>query len=157
MHDYVIESLRLSPAIIARMLTQIPESRWDERQDPDRFTPREAIAHLADWDAIFLSRMQTAVEIPGSTVILFDEAELALENNYAGQGVAESLARFERCRGETVAWLIGLTPEQFKRHIVHPEKGSQTVDDIIAYVFSHDLYHFDHLTLFVGERTAGTW
>ena len=157
MHRYVVDSMLFAPQTIERMLRQIPESRLDERPTAERFTPREAIAHLADWEAIFLSRMQTAVEIPGSTVILFDEGELAVENNYGAQHVFESLARFQRCRAETVAWLQGLSPEQFRRHVVHPEKGQQTVDDLVAFTYAHDAYHLEHLAQFLGERTAGTW
>jgi uncharacterized damage-inducible protein DinB len=154
---YSIQGLAFAPTILERMFSRIPEARLDERESADRFTPREVIAHLADWEPIFLSRMQTAIDSPGSTVMVFDEGELAREHRYAEQMPMECLARFRRDRLETVAWLLGLAPEDFRKQVVHPERGPMTVDDLATYVFAHDAYHFEQLSSFLGERIAGTW
>ncbi|HRI44441.1 MAG TPA: DinB family protein [Fimbriimonadaceae bacterium] len=154
---YSIQGLAFAPTIFERMFLRIPDGRLDERESPDRFTPREVIAHVADWEPIFLSRMQTAVDSPGSTVMVFDEGELAREHRYAEQSPLECLARFRRSRLETVAWLIGVPHEDFRKQVVHPERGPMTVDDLASYVYAHDAYHFEQLSSFLGERTAGTW
>lgn len=153
---YTIQGLAFAPTILERMFVRIPDGRMDERQG-DRFTPREVIAHMADWEPIFLSRMQTAIDSPGATVMVFDEEELAREHRYAEQDPMDSLARFRRARLETVTWLLGLAPEDFRRQIHHPERGTLTIDDQAMVVYAHDAYHFEQLAVFLGERTAGTW
>lgn len=138
-------------------MARMPQNRWDEASGTDRFTPREVVAHLADWEPIFLSRMQTAINSPGSTIISLDEGELAKKHNYAGQSVEECLSRFRRARMDTVAWLQGLSGEQFRRTVAHPERGTMSVDDIIGYLYGHDAYHVEQLVEHMGDKTAGTW
>lgn len=157
MIGYPIDALAFAPSIFEGLIKHIEPSRLDEGSGPDRFSPREVVAHLADWEPIFLSRIQTAVDTPGSSIMVFDEGELAKEHNYASQDLDECLARFRRGRHQTVAYLQGLSPDQFRRTVVHPERGVMSVDDLIGYLFGHDAYHVEQLVAHLGPRVAGTW
>ena len=61
MNAYLFPGLEFGPRIVARLVEQIPAARYDERTNPSRFTLREAVAHLADWEPILRDRIARAL------------------------------------------------------------------------------------------------
>ncbi len=157
MNAYLFPGLEFGPRIVERLVAQIPASRHDEKTNPDRFTLREAIAHLADWEPILRARIEKAIAEPNSPVNGIDEGIRAEEQGYGSWDVAEQLAVFKKERAKTIATLQTLAPEDWGKAIVHNEKGRQTVADQANQLLGHDLYHIDHLTEFTHEKIAGTW
>ena len=157
MHPYLFPGLSLSPKAFERIVSQIPEKRYDERTDPNRFTLREAIAHLADWEPIFLQRIQAGVDKPGSEVFGMDEGQRAIDKKYESWDVQESLRIFAEAREHTIRYLKTLAAAQWETTVTHNEKGQMSAYDQANMLLGHDIYHFEHATQFVGEKVAGTW
>ena len=65
MRDDLISALNSSPKIVERLLRVFPKTRLDDRSETDRFTPREVIAHLADWEQVILDRVPRSTGKPG--------------------------------------------------------------------------------------------
>ena len=57
----------------------------------------------------------------------------------------EALSTFKQRRGETLAFLRGLRPEQWDRGGVHPVRGRMPVKDFVALMAWHDDNHLDQL------------
>ena len=157
MNAYLFPGLEFGPRIVARLVEQIPAARYDERTNPDRFTLREAVAHLADWEPILRDRIARAVAEPESAVQGIDESIRAEEQGYSKWDVGEQLKVFADERQKTIAYLKTLNPEDWNKALVHNEKGRQTVSDQANQLLGHDLYHIDHLMEFNHEKVAGTW
>ena len=53
--DYLLSALEGAPDVIAALLDGVPpdDALWDRRPDPERFSLREIVAHLADWDGVY--------------------------------------------------------------------------------------------------------
>src|SRR5437016_5083540 len=126
MHPYLFPGLELSPKAFERIVSQIPEKRYDERTDPSRFTLREAMAHIADWEPIFLQRIQAGVNQPGANVQGMDETQRAIDQKYVSWDVKESLAIYAEARAQTIIYLKALTTAQWDSIAVHNEKGPLT-------------------------------
>ena len=77
-----------------KILADVPSNRFDERPAEGRFTLREAVAHLADFEPIFRGRMEAAYESPGVTVEPKDEGQMAIDHNYASQDLYANLENF---------------------------------------------------------------
>jgi len=157
MNAYLFPGLEFSPRIVERLVQQIPAGRYDEKTNPERFTLREAIAHLADWEPILRGRIEKAITEPDSAVQGLDEGVLAIEKNYASWNVKEQLDVFAAERAKTIAYLKTISVADWDKAITHNEKGRQTVADQANQLLGHDLYHIDHLTEFFAEKVAGTW
>lgn len=151
MNPYLLLVIESGPQTLRRLLERIPQSRWDERLYPDRFTPREVAAHLADWEPIFQTRMKLALESPGATVQVFDEGQMAIDNGYVHQSAPERLMLYAQKRAETAAWLRKLSSEEWTRTAMHPEKGEQSIEDQANLLNCHDLYHIEQLTEYLNE------
>lgn len=157
MVPYLISGPRDSMRVLERLVRRIPASRYDERLSPDRFTLRGVVAHLADWEPIFLERMQGAVAQDGFVITPLDESARAVELNYAGQSVDASLARFCAAREATLAWAEQLSEVQLHHRAQHPERGTLLVSELLGMLAGHDAYHLLQITEYLEQESVGTW
>lgn len=145
----LLHYMSLTPDALTRIVDCVKPEKYDERLDPDRFTLREAIAHLADFEVTILDRFAIAHERPGSTAENFDEEARAKEKAYATRDVHHELEVFGNRRRETIMFLETLSPEDMKKTYVHPQRGEMSIKEFIGTVLGHDLYHLDHATLYM--------
>ena len=146
MNVYLFPALGLTPTILERTFNQIPKERWDTPTHPGRFTPREVVAHLADWEPVMLARMKQCLESPGSTIVARDEEQMALDNGYSDWNPIEALETFKAARAQSIQWLKSLSQEQFALTGVHSERGVWTIYDQANLLVGHDVYHIDQLS-----------
>lgn len=144
----LLHYLSLAPDALKRIVDCVKPEKYDERVEPDRFTLREAIAHLADFEVIILDRFATAHEKPGSTVENFDEEARAKEKAYATRDIHHEIEVFGNRRRETIMFLETLTSEDMKKTFVHPQRGEMSIKDFIGLMLGHDVYHLEHATLY---------
>jgi len=143
--NYLFTALRSGPVLIAHLLEGVTDTEADARPEPERFTIREIVAHLAEWEPILLERMrrirdEDCPELPG-----YDEGQLALNHHYALSDLAEQLALFQQRRKTVVAFLEALTPEQWQRVGNRPEIGLISIEGIGLLMPLHDTYHAEQL------------
>jgi|SRR5579871_1053366 len=152
MNFYLLPTLEFGPLVVRRLLHQIPASRLDEALVEGRFTPREVIAHLADWEPILRERIEAARTEPGTVIQVWDEGQMALDHGYARTDPEEQCALFIRERSLTAALVRGLAAEDWGKTVQHPERGVQSVDDMANLILGHDLYHIEQLSAFLPEQ-----
>ena len=151
---YLPIGLDTTAKMIAIEANRVGESSFDVRPDPDRFSFREVVAHLADWEPIMLDRIKAAVEKPGSTIEAYDEVQWAIEHDYAHQYPREKLERFLTARKETIEYVRNIPREKMGNTVEHPERGTLTAADIAHTLVCHDLYHIVQLRSMTGGETA---
>jgi hypothetical protein len=157
MNPYLLPVLEYGPEIVRRLVMQMEPSRLDEPTSPDRFSSREVIAHLADWEPILLARMHKAIESPGAVIEAYDEGEMAVTHGYSRSNIQEQLASFASHRHATAEFLRGLADEDWDKAVTHPERGLMTLRDQANMLLGHDLYHIEQLTSLIGDKTVSTW
>lgn len=135
----------MTPGLMASAMARVDPANWDEATHPGRFSPREVVAHLADWEPILLARMRQCVESPGSEIVPFDEGQMAIENDYAGQDAAQNAKAFQAHRTATIAWLKGISDGDWSKSAHHPERGVMSVYDLANMLVCHDVYHLAQL------------
>lgn len=146
MHPYLIPGLGYGRDSIISLVRLLSPERLDEPTSQDRFTPREILAHLADWEKILLDRMVRSLESPGTILQGIDEGELAIQNRYSETEIDEQAALFESRRNSTIEFLSDLQPEQWEAYGEHSERGRLSLYDQANLLLGHDLYHIEQLT-----------
>ncbi len=149
-NPYLLPGLRLSPKTVQHISRTVPERLWDTALEPDRFTFREAIAHLADWEPILRERVKTALESPGATVEGIDEGHLAVQKRYSESDPVAQADLFATEREITVRLVQSLQPKDWNRTISHVEKGVMTVADQVTMLLGHDIYHLEQLVRYMS-------
>lgn len=146
MNPYLMPSIETGPKVVLQLLRLIPAARWDTSLNPDRFTLREVIAHLADWEPIMRQRVQTAVNSPGGAIEAYDEGQMAIDNNYSTTNPFDEANKFARERHITAEYLSIIATGQMANTVTHPERGVLSADDLANMLLGHDLYHIEQLT-----------
>jgi uncharacterized damage-inducible protein DinB len=153
MNPYLL-SLQHTPTILVRMLDQIPSDRYKDQLGEDRFSLIEMVAHLADWEAIFLDRLQQTVEQPGSMIQAYDETERSIEKKYAERDVHHEAQVFANRRRDTLDFIAGLSTEQFQLAARHSERGEQSVYEQLFVMMGHDIYHLEQVSEYFAQLHA---
>lgn len=147
---YLYKGLKLAPVAVERIIALVPADKYDVKTDPERFSLREAISHLADWEEIHLFRLRSGVENPGATVQGHDEGQFAIDRGYAGWDPDEQAKRFIVGREPIVHFLHTLTDEDWDKILVHSERGPMTVLQYATSIVGHDVYHIEHFTQYLA-------
>lgn len=142
-------AIELTPATLRRLIDCIPTERFGDRVAPDRFSLTEMVAHMADWEDLFLDRMRLAQEHPGSRIEVYDEGARAEEKQYATRDLQHELAVFENRRRDTLDFLKNLDPSEMSKTFMHPQRGEMTISDQAIMLLGHDLYHLDQTSQYL--------
>jgi uncharacterized damage-inducible protein DinB len=138
---YLRHGLAATPIVLERLCVGVTEQDLDRRPDPERFTLREALAHLADWEGVWLDRMTRMRREDHPFLESFDEGQWAIDHDYAHSNAAEQLIRFRAGREKISALLNELTDDEWERTGNREEIGSVTILDFAVLVLGHDGYH----------------
>ena len=112
---------------------------YDRRPDPERFTFREVLAHLADWEAVFQRRIEQTLDEDKPALIGLDAGSRS-DHDYAHADPAECRARFRQ--GHADCWRpCAASPAQWERVGTHAEIGPISLEAQAVMITSHDGYH----------------
>ena len=144
-----LSSLENTPKTLVNIVDQVKPDHYNDHTEPDRFSLRELVAHLADFDDVFLDRLRLAHESPGAAVVSLDPDARAAEKHYATRDVHHELDVFENRRRDLVEFLSGLTDSDWKKTFHHPDLGDVSIETYANIILAHDLSHVSHATTYL--------
>ena len=141
--------LERGPDAVAAALRGQSDAVLSRRPDPKSWAAKEVVCHLRDTEEIFMTHWF-------ELIIAMDEPKFppvdpstpdrwAEERQYLRNDVGEALSSFRKRRGDTLAFLRKLTPEQWNRAGLHPRRGRMTFEDFLTLIAWHDENHLDQL------------
>lgn len=139
--QYLLTALEAAPDIFDHLLRDLTEAEADFRPDEERFSLREVVAHLADWDEIFLARTKRTLAEHEPAFEDHNAGLRAHDRGYAHTHLAEQSQLFREHRARLVEFARGLSQEQWQHHCLHPRLGRVTLEAIVILVPIHDTYH----------------
>ena len=143
---YLLEGLAATPIVVDRLLDTAGEVNYDMRPDPERFTIREALAHMADWEPIWLERFNRLLHEDGAVLANMDPDEVAIRNRYAEQQIDGIQLRVREGRGRLLQLLRGLPDAAWDKVGTHGQWGPITVEQLAVLILGHDGYHTRQLS-----------
>jgi hypothetical protein len=126
-----------------------------------RWPVRVLLGHLADAQLVFVARIRRAVGEERPVLSLWDENAFVDAGMYRGP-VAESqsnplrsppsvggfIAVVHTLRKWASEWLTALEPALWERAALHPERGPQSVRDIVVY----DCWHLENHAWYLNRK-----
>ena len=85
-----------------------------------------------------MARFQSIMVMDEPKFPAVEPDRVAIDRQYQRNDALEALSTFKQRRGETLAFLRGLRPEQWDRGGVHPVRGRMSVKDFVALMAWHD-------------------
>jgi hypothetical protein len=150
---YLLASISGTPDVLDALLKPLPatDAAWDHRPDPARFTLREMIAHLADWEEVFLDRMRRTRDQDEPTLQGYDEGQVAIDRDYAHSDPQANLIRFRAGRAAMSEFLRSVKDTEWERIGHHTEVGAISLETQTVLVAGHDGYHTSQTALWLAS------
>ena len=98
--------------------------------------------------------MRQILGAPGTSLQAFDQDGWAAAGHYEKRDARKSLEQFRAAREGNLALLKSLTPEQWKHHGMHAERGVETIEHITYMMAGHDLNHLGQVERIVAPRKS---
>ncbi len=141
-----------APARLTKLLAGIAPATARKRPGPGKWSIAEIVAHLADAELVGGYRIRAILGAPGSQVIGFDQDAWVTALHYDRRNLRKSLEQYRALREANLALLKTLTPEQWKHHGVHNERGPETIETIARMFAGHDLNHFQQIERILAPK-----
>lgn len=141
-----------APAKLTKLLKSATPAKARKRPAPGKWSIAEIAAHLADTEVALGFRMRMVLSQPGVPIQSFDQDAWASAMRYEKRDVRKSLEMFRGLREVNVALLKSLTPGDWKKSAMHPERGELTVRAIAELTAGHDLNHFAQIERILASK-----
>jgi len=141
-----------APKKIERLLKGVPAAKLRKRPAPGKWSVAEIIAHVADTELVGGFRIRLILGAPGTPITPFDQDVWVNALHYTKRDVRKSLEQFRVLREVNLALLKTLTPEQWKQHGMHAERGPETVETIVNMFAGHDINHIKQIEAILSPK-----
>ena len=138
---YVLGALENNAVVLGYLLRDVPQDspRWDARPDAERFTLREIVAHLLDYDTVCRERFEHIIRENEPELPDWDMDEAA--RHYVSRNPQHDLEHLLESRRSFAVWLEGLSEKEWQRAGSRPKVGKFTVKGVVSLILGHDAYH----------------
>jgi hypothetical protein len=126
---------------IEKLLKRVPPAKLRKRPAPDKWSITEIVTHLADTEMVGGYRMRMILATPGTPIAAFDQDVWVTSGHYDKRNARKSLEHFRALREANLALLKTLTPEQWKHHGIHAERGQESIEHMVRMFAGHDINH----------------
>jgi hypothetical protein len=144
-------------AATAKQLAKLVEgksaAKLRKRPAPDKWSAGEILAHLADAEIVLSWRMRCILGSPGVAIEAYDQDAWVAAGHYDKRDARKSLEQFRVLRETNLALLKTLTPEQWKHHGMHSERGEESIDRIVHMMAGHDINHLEQIGAILSPKT----
>jgi hypothetical protein len=141
-----------APARLAKLLKGVSPAKARRRPAPNKWSIAEIVAHIADTELVGGYRIRAILGAPGTQIIGFDQDAWVTALHYDKRDLEKSFEQYRALREANLALLKSLTPEQWKLHGIHNERGPETVETIVKMFAGHDINHFQQIERILAAK-----
>lgn len=127
---------RMSPAL------------WNQPWQPGKWTLRQILVHVTQWEMIFGIRLLCGLSMPGFAIQSIDQDNL-MERTARIDGPT-AFAAFEGSRRMSLGLIQGVSPADRGITMSHPEYGTISANDVIVQMAGHGIHHLIQIQSVVG-------
>jgi uncharacterized damage-inducible protein DinB len=142
----LIGDIAEAPGRLRLTVRGLSAEQLDTPYRPDGWTVRQVVHHLPDSHLNAFIRFKLALTEDKPTIKPYHENLWAELPDSRTAPVEISLALLESLHSRWVVLLRSMTPSDFARTFVHPERGVQTLDRTLALYAWHGNHHIAHIT-----------
>lgn len=128
------------------------DASWNQPWAPGKWTMREVMVHVAQWEMILGYRIACALGSPGFTIQLADQ-DAMMRHTRSVDG-ATAFAAFDGARRLNIAVAQSLSPADREIPSTHPEYGTLTVNDLLVQTAGHGIHHLKQIREALGPRPS---
>jgi hypothetical protein len=135
-----------------RLVKGVSPSKLRKRPAPDKWSVTEIVAHLADAEIVIAWRMRAILGAPGTAIQAYDQDAWVKAGHYEKRDQRKCIEQFRVMREANLGLLKSLTPEQWKHHGMHAERGHETLEHIVQLIAGHDINHIQQIERILARK-----
>lgn len=140
-----IEAIAHAPAAVREAVRGLNEEQLDTPYREGGWTIRQVVHHLPDSHVNAYIRFKWALSEDEPAIKVYDEKAWAELPEARGGPIEPSLALLEALHTRWQLVLRAMTPADFRRMLVHPERGRMPLDDMLQIYAWHGRHHVAHI------------
>ena len=134
------------PSNIAAAVQGLTAQQLDTPYRPEGWTVRQVVHHVPDSHLNAYVRFKLALTEEHPTIRPYDEAKWAQLPDTKITPVEVSLQLLGALQSRWVDLVRAMQPSDFARTLLHPERGTLTLDQMLAMYAWHSAHHTAHIT-----------
>ena len=109
----------------------------DARPIPGKWSTREVICHIADYEPVYADRMKRVIAENEPVISGGSPDAMAARLAYSSRDIEEELALIELVRKQMARILRALQPKDFQRRGIHDKRGPTTLAELVERITGH--------------------
>ena len=150
-HSKLIDEYFAGPQKLRDAIAGMTAEQINAAPIPDKWSTRQVICHIADFEPVYADRMKRALAENEPTVFGGDPDRFAARLAYDSRDIEEDLQMIESVRKHMARILHTLNADDFQRKVNHAEAGPLTVEQLLTNITKHIPHH---ITFIEEKRTA---
>jgi hypothetical protein len=137
---------------LSRLTKGASTAKLRKRPAPEKWSPAEILAHLADAEIVTSWRVRAILGAPGTPIQAFDQDAWVVAGKYAKRDPRKSIEQFRVLRDANLALYKSLSPEQWKHYGLHAERGEESIERIVRMMAGHDINHLEQVAALLALK-----
>ena len=146
LRNEAIGAIAALPALMREAVRGLSEPQLDTPYRPGGWTVRQVVHHVPDSHLNAYIRLKLALTEDNPTIKPYSEDAWAKLPDVARAPIATSLTLLDALHERWVLLLETMTPQDFARTFVHPDRGAMTLDQLLQLYAWHGPHHVAHIT-----------
>ncbi len=147
----LIEQYLVGPQQLRDAIAGMTGDQMNATPVPDKWSTRQVICHIADFEPVYANRMKRAIAEDEPTIFSGDPDAFVASLTYDQRDIEEELQLIESVRKHVARILRTLKPEEFQRTVKHSESGPITLEQLLTNITNHIPHHIKFIQ---EKRTA---
>jgi uncharacterized damage-inducible protein DinB len=146
----LIERYKQGPSLLRQAIAVMSAERMDARPIAGRWSTREVVCHIVDFDQLYADRMKRVIAEKEPDFSPSEPDAFAAHLAYAKRDVARELELLTLLREQMAVILESLPEEAFRRAGRHSVRGLVTLQELLQAITDHIPHHIR----FIEEKKA---
>ena len=148
--DQLLQQYEQGPELLRAAVSKAQESQHGLHPVPGKWSIRQVVCHLADFEPIYADRMKRVLVEDNPTMFGGDPDVFASGLHYEIRDVREELDLIALVRKQMARILRQTDVEDFQRTGVHSESGPLTLETLLERITNHITHHVK----FINDKVA---
>lgn len=140
-YDPLIDEYQNGPEQLRRSVVGMTEDDLDSTPIPGKWSTRQVVAHIADFEPIYADRMKRVIAQDRPHLAGGDPDLFAAGLAYGRRNIEVELQLIEAVRRHVTVILRTLPPETFERSGIHSEDGPVSLETLLRNITNHIPHH----------------
>jgi uncharacterized damage-inducible protein DinB len=137
----LIDDYTAGPQKLRDALTGMTPEQIDAAPVPGKWSTRQVICHLADFEPVYSDRMKHIIAEDQPTFAGGFHQQFAEHLAYDQRDIEEELRLIETVRSQMTRIIRSLPPEAFERTGIHSVEGPMTLRTLLERITNHIPHH----------------